>query len=76
MFVLFGVLEVELDVATHVIVGLVDGQFESFAFLVSVLEDFLFLFFVKNDINVDSASQSTEEAGDFILNLSMKYHEY
>lgn len=68
MLILFGIFEIELNITADVIVGLIDGKSESLSFFVSVLEYFLFLFFVKNDINVDTATQTTKEAGDFILN--------
>ena len=68
MFILFGVLQVELDIPTDIIVAFVDGKFESLAFLIPELEDLLLLFLVQNDIDVNSASQPSKEAGDFILN--------
>jgi hypothetical protein len=68
MLILFGVLEIELNVAADIIIGLIDGKFESLSFFVSVLEDFLFLFFIEDDIDVDSTRESAEEAGDFVLN--------
>lgn len=68
MLILFGVLQAELNIPADVIVALVNGEFESFALLVPVLEDLLFLFLVENDIDVDSASEPSEKAGDFILN--------
>ena len=68
MFILFGVLQVELDIPASIIVAFVDGKFDSFAFLIPELEDLLLLFLVQNDIDVNSASQPSKEAGDFILN--------
>jgi hypothetical protein len=68
MLILFGVLEIELNVTGDIIIGLIDGKFESLSFFVSVLEDFLLLFFIEDDIDVDSTRESAEEAGDFVLN--------
>lgn len=68
MLILFGVLEIELNITADIIIGLIDGKFESLSFFVSVLEDFLFLFFIEDDIDVDSTRESAEEAGDFVLN--------
>lgn len=67
MFVFFGVFEVKLDDTADIIVGLVNGELDSFTFFVSVLEDFGFLFLVKNDINVNGAAESTEEAAYCVL---------
>jgi hypothetical protein len=68
MLILFGVLKIELNVTGDIIIGLIDGKFESLSFFVSVLEDFLLLFFIEDDIDVDSTRESAEEAGDFFLN--------
>lgn len=68
MLILFGVLEIELNITGDIIIGLIDGKFESLSFFVSVLEDFLLLFFIEDDIDVDSTRESAEEAGDFVLN--------
>jgi hypothetical protein len=68
MLILFGVLEIELNVTGDIIIGLIDWKFESLSFFVSVLEDFLLLFFIEDDIDVDSTRESAEEAGDFVLN--------
>ena len=68
MLILFGVLEIELNVTGDIIIGLIDGKFKSLSFFVSVLEDFLLLFFIEDDIDVDSTRESAEEAGDFVLN--------
>jgi hypothetical protein len=54
--------------STNIIIGLIDGKFESLAFFVSVFEDFLFLFFIKDDVDIDITSQPSEEAGNFFLN--------
>jgi hypothetical protein len=68
MLILFGVLKIELNVTGDIIIGLIDGKFESLSFFVSVLEDFLLLFFIEDDNDVDSTRESAEEAGDFFLN--------
>ncbi len=68
MLILFGVLKIELNVTADIIVGFVDRKFDSLSFFVSVLEDFLFLFFVEDDIDVDGTGEPAEEAGDFVLN--------
>jgi hypothetical protein len=68
MLILFGVFEIELNVTADIIVGFVDRKFDSLSFFVSVLEDFLFLFFVEDDIDVDGTGEPAKEAGDFVLN--------
>lgn len=67
MFVLFSVLKIKLDDTADIIIGLVNWEFDFVTFFVSVLKDFGFLFFVENDLDVDSATETTEEAGYFIL---------
>jgi hypothetical protein len=68
MLIFFSVFEVELDDATDIIVGFIDREFDSSAFFVAILENFGFLFFVKDDVDIDCATEAAEEAAHFVLN--------
>ena len=67
MFVLLSFFQIKLDDTADIIVCLVNGELDSFTFFVSVLEDFRLLFLVQNDVNVNGATQSTEEAAYCVL---------
>lgn len=70
MLVAFGIFEIEIDDSTDIVIAFVDGEFDSFTFFVSVLKHFLFLLFVKHDIDINGAAESTEKVSDFILRLN------
>lgn len=61
-----------MDDAADVIVALIDGQFAFLALLVSILKHLSVDFFIKNNIDIYTTSQSSKEAGDFILQLNKK----
>ena len=67
MFELLSFFQIKLDDTADIIVCLVNGELDSFTFFVSVLEDFRLLFLVQNDVNVNGAIQSTEEAAYCVL---------
>jgi hypothetical protein len=68
MLIFFSVFEVELDNAADIIIGFVDRKFNPFAFFIAILENFRFLFFIEDDVDVDCATEAAEEAADFVLN--------
>lgn len=68
MLIFFCVFEIELDDAADIVIGFVDRKFDPFAFFVAILENFGFLFFIQDDVDVDCATEAAEEAADFVLN--------
>jgi hypothetical protein len=68
MLIFFCIFEVELDDAADIVIGFVDRKFDAFAFFIAILENFRFLFFIEDDVDVDCATEAAEEAAEFVLN--------
>ena len=68
MLIFFCIFEVELDDTADIVIGFVDRKFDPFAFFVAILENFRFLFFIEDDVDVDCATEAAKEAADFVLN--------
>ena len=66
MLVLLGVLELEADSAVHIIILVVDGQLDLFLALADLV-GLLPLLGVELDVDLDGASESSEERGNLIL---------
>jgi hypothetical protein len=68
MLIFFCIFEVELDDAADIVIGFVDRKFDAFAFFIAILENFRFLFFIEDDVDIDCATEAAEEAAHFVLN--------
>ena len=67
MLKLFGIFERHIDDSTHIIIFVVDRQF-NFFFSLSNLMILLILFGIKFDIDLNGASEPSKEGCNFFLN--------
>ena len=70
MFEFFGVFEADSDGALHVVIFVVDWEFDFFLAFADLVELLVFLG-LKLYIDFDRAGQSSEEGTDLFLNISM-----
>lgn len=70
MLEFFGFLETDSDSAFHVVIFVVDWEFD-FLFSFADFMELLVFFGLELYIDIDRAGQSSEEGADLFLNISM-----